>query len=122
MSGTRVVVVEDDPSARGLLPTLLSADGYDVATTSAGLAGAAGTRPALLLLDLRAPDLGGTRVLEQLTQDPELAGTPVIVVTGSAGAVPAARALLGEDSVFLKPFAAADLLARVAELTGGPGA
>jgi len=124
VSATRVLVVEDDPSVRGLLHTLLSAEGYDVATASDGLAGlvkATSTHPALVLLDLMMPDLGGVRVLEELHEDPELAGTPVIVVTGKVDAVPGIRALLGEGSVFVKPFAVAELLTRVAEVTGGPG-
>ena len=123
MTATRVLVVEDDPSVRGLLHTLLSAEGYDVVTASDGLAGlvkAAATKPALMLLDLMMPDLGGVRVLEEVRDDPELADTPVIVVTGKVDAVPGMRDLLGEDHVFVKPFAVAELLARVAEFTGGP--
>ena len=123
MTATRVLVVEDDPSVRGLLHTLLSAEGYDVATASDGLAGlvkAASSQPALILLDLMMPDLGGVRVLEELQDDPDLAGTPVIVVTGKIDAVPGMRDLLGEERVFLKPFAVAELLARVADITGGP--
>ena len=125
MTATRVLVVEDDPSVRGLLHTLLSAEGYDVVTASDGLAGlvkAASTKPALMLLDLMMPDLGGVRVLEEVRDDPELADTPVVVVTGKVDAVPGMRALLGEDRVFLKPFAVAELLAAVAEITGGPHA
>lgn len=123
MSATRVLVVEDDPSVRGLLHTLLSAEGYDVVTASDGLAGlvkAAAIKPALMLLDLMMPDLGGVRVLEEIRDDPELSETPVIIVTGKVDAVPGMRDLLGQDRVFVKPFAVAELLARVAEITGGP--
>ncbi len=123
MSATRVLVVEDDPSVRGLLQTLLSAEGYDVVTASDGLAGlvkATATHPSLVLLDLMMPDLGGVRVLEELREDPELSDIPVIVVTGKVDAVPGMRALLGDDSVFVKPFAVAELLNRVGEVTGGP--
>ena len=67
------------------------------------------------------PDLGGVRVLEELRGDPALAEIPVIVVTGKIDAVPAMQDLLGEKSVFAKPFGVAELLARVAEVTGGPG-
>ncbi|MDX6197510.1 MAG: two-component system, OmpR family, response regulator [Actinomycetota bacterium] len=123
MTATHVLVVEDDPSVRGLLHTLLSAEGYDVATASDGLAGlvkATASKPALILLDLMMPDLGGVRVLEELRDDPELADTPVIVVTGKIDAVPGMRALLGDDNVFVKPFAVAELLIRVGDVTGGP--
>src|SRR3954470_13700612 len=119
----RVLVVEDDPSVRGLLQTLLNGEGYDVATASDGLAGlvkASSAKPDLMLLDLMMPDLGGVRVLEELRGDPALADVPVIVVTGKLEAVPAMQAVLGEHSVFAKPFGVADLLARVAEVTGGP--
>jgi DNA-binding response OmpR family regulator len=125
VSAVKVLVVEDDPSVRGLLQTLLSAEGYEVATASDGLAGlvkAAASPPALVLLDLMMPDLGGVRVLEEMRDDPELADIPVIVVTGKIDAVPSMRDLLGEDNVFLKPFAVGELLARVGDVTGGPGA
>ena len=123
MTATSVLVVEDDPSVRGLLQTLLAAEGYGVVTASDGLAGlvkVTSAKPALVLLDLMMPDLGGVRVLEEMREDPELTDIPVIVVTGKVDAVPSMRALLGEDNVFLKPFAVGELLARVAELTGGP--
>jgi DNA-binding response OmpR family regulator len=123
MSTPHVLVVEDDPSVRGLLQTLLLAEGYDVATASDGLAGlvkASNHRPSLILLDLMMPDLGGVRVLEELQADPHLADVPVIVVTGKLDAVPALEEQLGGDSVFAKPFGVAELLARVAEVTGGP--
>ena len=123
MSAVRVLVVEDDPSVRGLLQTLLAAEGYEVATASDGLAGlvkATSSPPSLVLLDLMMPDLGGVRVLEEMRDDPDLADIPVIVVTGKVDAVPGMRALLGEENVFLKPFAVGELLARVGDVTGGP--
>jgi DNA-binding response OmpR family regulator len=124
-NATRVLVVEDDPSVRGLLHTLLTAEGYEVSTASDGLAGlvkAAQTIPDLILLDLMMPDLGGVRVLEELREDPELDETPVVVVTGQVDAVPGMRRVLGDDNVFVKPFGVAELLARVAAITGGPTA
>jgi DNA-binding response OmpR family regulator len=123
MTATKVLVVEDDPSVRGLLQTLLSAEGYDVVTASDGLAGlvkASAANPALVLLDLMMPDLGGVRVLEEMRSDASLSGIPVIVVTGKIDAVPGMRQVLGDDNVFLKPFGVGELLARVGAVTGGP--
>jgi DNA-binding response OmpR family regulator len=120
---TSVLVVEDDPSIRGLLESLLHAEGYAVSTASDGIAGlvkAAAARPALILLDVMMPDLGGVRVLEELANDAATADIPVIIVTGKIDAVPALAAKLGDENVIAKPFAVADLLARVAEVTGGP--
>jgi DNA-binding response OmpR family regulator len=123
MTTPRVLVVEDDPNVRGLMQILLEAEGYAVTTASDGLDAlgqAAVASPALVLLDLVMPDLGGVRVLERLREDPVLARIPVIVVTGHEEAVPDVRAVLGHDNVFLKPFAVAELLHRVGAVTGGP--
>lgn len=117
-----VLVVEDDPSVRGLLHTLLTAEGYDVHVASDGIAGlvkATTKHPELILLDLMMPDLGGVRVLEELSHDPELAGIPVVVVTGKLEAVPAIREVIGEENVFAKPFGVTELLDRIAAITGG---
>jgi DNA-binding response OmpR family regulator len=123
VSAVRVLVVEDDPSVRGLLQTLLVAEGYEVSTASDGLGGLgqiAARAPALVLLDLVMPDLGGVRVLERLRDDPVLSKIPVIVVTGHEEALSDVRTSLGPDNVFLKPFAVAELLARIDAVTGGP--
>jgi CheY-like chemotaxis protein len=104
---------------------LLSSEGYDVATASDGTGGlvkAAIRKPALVVLDLVMPDLGGARVLEELRLDPALSDVPVIVVTGKVEALPALRDELGEHNVFAKPFSVTDLLDRVAVVTGGPEA
>jgi CheY-like chemotaxis protein len=68
------------------------------------------------------PDLGGLRVLEQMKDDPALTGIPVIVVTGKLESVPELVDELGQANVFPKPFGVAELLTRVAEVTGGPPA
>src|SRR4051794_22676082 len=119
--GPRVLVMEDDPSVRSLMHTLLESEGYDVVTASDGLSGlmqASAQPPALVLLDIMMPDLGGLRVLQELRADPALVEVPVVVVTGWVDAVPELEADLGDASVFVKPFGVPELLARVAELTG----
>src|SRR3954467_11209891 len=102
MTPPHVLVVEDDPSVRGLLQTLLLAEGYDVAVASDGLAGlvkASSHKPHLILLDLMMPALGGIRVLEGPRGAPGVADVRVIVVTGKVEAVPGLRQGLGENSV-----------------------
>lgn len=118
-----ILVVEDDPSVRGLLGTLLAAEGYQVSAAAdgvAGLAEAAAHPPALVLLDVVMPDLGGLGVLEELAGDPALAGLPVFVVSGRVDQLPQLRDRIGADRVFAKPFDVDRLLRRVAEETGGP--
>jgi CheY-like chemotaxis protein len=106
---------------RGLLDTLLTSEGYRVTTASDGVAGlleAGAHRPAVILLDLVMPDLGGQQVLQELQANPLLAGVPVLVLTGRIEAIPDLEDQLGQDHVFSKPFGVADLLSRIAELTG----
>jgi DNA-binding response OmpR family regulator len=119
----RILVVEDDPSVRGLLRTLLSAEGYDVDDAADGLAAllrASQQPPSLILLDVVMPDLGGIRVLETMRADAKLADVPVIVVTGKTEILPGLADMLGEDNVFAKPFTVEALLQRVSDVTGGP--
>jgi DNA-binding response OmpR family regulator len=121
-SPPQILVVEDDPNVRGLLETLLTTEGYDVTTASDGLGGLSklsDSVPALMLLDLMMPDLGGARVLERVKSDPALSSVAVVVLTGKLEAVPALREELGPDNVFIKPFGINELLARVAQITGG---
>jgi DNA-binding response OmpR family regulator len=121
ITAPQVLVMEDDPSVRGLLDTLLSSEGYRVTTASDGVAGlleAGAHRPAVILLDLVMPDLGGQQVLQELQANPLLAGVPVLVLTGRLEAIPDLEDRLGRDHVFSKPFGVADLLSRIAELTG----
>lgn len=120
---SKVLVVEDDPNVRGLLQTLLVSEGYDVVTADDGIGGllkAASSEPALILLDVMMPDLGGIRVLDELQDDPALNHIPVMVVTGTVDAVPALRERLGDENVVVKPFGVDALLARVHELIGEP--
>jgi CheY-like chemotaxis protein/anti-sigma regulatory factor (Ser/Thr protein kinase) len=61
-------------------------------------------RPALILLDLRLPDLHGFDVLRALVSDPRTAQTPVVVVTADATPTQRRQALaLGARDVLHKP-------------------
>jgi len=120
----RILVVEDDPSVRTLLDSLLSGEGYDVRTASDGTGAlqlATDHAPAVILLDVMMPDLGGVHVLDHLDAHDVLATVPVVVVTGKVELVPRLRERVGHDRVFVKPFVVADLLDEVARLTGGAG-
>jgi len=117
-----VLVVEDDPSVRKLLETVLEEDGYEVILAQDGLEGLAKVamrRPDLMVLDVMMPDVGGLRVLDQMEE--EGIRIPVVVITGKEEALPALRERLGAANVFGKPFDLDVLSARIAALTGLPG-
>jgi DNA-binding response OmpR family regulator len=113
---------EDDRAVRDLIEVLFAAEGIDVKTARDGLEGLLKLRmhrPAVVVLDIMMPDVGGLRVLDELAE--EHSDTPVIVVTGKPEAADEARKRLGNANVFNKPFEVEDLLLRVQQIVGGEG-
>jgi PAS domain S-box-containing protein len=85
----RILLVEDEPAAAALLSAILEDNGLtvDVAGTLAearGLLGAFG-RYGAVVLDLRLPDGDGVDLVKEIRAKPELAGTPIVVVSADAG-------------------------------------
>lgn len=81
---TTVLVVDDDPDARRLLKLALERGGHRVVTATSsdeGLAMARRLRPGAILLDLVMPERDGWAALAALQADPQLARTPVIIVS-----------------------------------------
>jgi signal transduction histidine kinase/CheY-like chemotaxis protein/HAMP domain-containing protein len=80
----RVLVIDDDATARELIADHLKAEGFSVVTAEGGAEGlklAKELRPTAITLDVMMPDLDGWSVLAALRQDPELAEIPVIMIT-----------------------------------------
>ena len=98
LTAPRVLVIDDDPAARYVLHKLLANDRCCVIEAPdgrSGLAAARRTRPSMIFLDLKLPDLGGEEVLASLKSDAELQEVPVAIVT-SARLSSAERERLGE--------------------------
>jgi two-component system response regulator AtoC len=68
----KILVVDDEPSIRKVLQTLLEVDGYTVDTASNGKEALArvgdGYRPNLIILDVLMPEMDGIETLRQLMQ------------------------------------------------------
>jgi len=82
----RVLVVEDEPTARSALRDLLESEGYVVDTAACGDAALARQRavpPDLLLADMGLPDLDGLAVARTTQAE---TGCAVLVMTGSEDA------------------------------------
>jgi CheY-like chemotaxis protein len=100
---SRILVVDDDRNHRHVLEELLAEAGYEVEVAADGLEALAAIErmpPALLLLDLRMPNLDGIGVLERLRHEPRT--FPIVVFTAlqDADAEVIAR---GAASVLTKP-------------------
>jgi putative nucleotidyltransferase with HDIG domain len=105
-TGTRLVVVDDEPVITDILSRSLARDGYRVATAaSAAEARAliADTQPSALLADIQMPGESGLELLAWVrTQDPDLAVIMITAVATVGTAVEALRA--GASDYILKPF------------------
>ena len=110
----RVLVVEDEPSARALLVAILVDDGYDVLALeeeSAALEALSTFKPDLALLDSGRPGITGGDLARRLRQISDL---PIIFVTGADSAEDIRSGFkLGADDYIVKPFDPEELSWRV---------
>ena len=79
-----ILVVDDDGTVRELVERHLERAGFAVVTARGGQEGlrlVRELRPAAVTLDIMMPDLDGWTVLAAIKGDPELAGTPVVLMS-----------------------------------------
>jgi two-component system alkaline phosphatase synthesis response regulator PhoP/two-component system response regulator VicR len=79
-----VLVVDDQPHIVRLIQVNLEKEGFRVATAEDGAAGfekVQELRPDLVILDVIMPRKDGFEVLREIKADPQLAETPVIMLT-----------------------------------------
>lgn len=103
----RILLIEDNEQNRYLVTYLLRARGWEIVHAgdgAAGLALAAQSDPALVLLDIQLPGMDGYEVARALRAIPRFAGTPVVAVTSYAMAGDRERCLAaGCDGYIEKP-------------------
>jgi DNA-binding response OmpR family regulator len=121
----RIVLVEDNPQLASSVASGLGEDGYAVdVVDSAAKAIERGLRRDLdlMILDLGLPDRDGTAVLTELRG--AHVHVPILVLTARDAIESRVAALeAGADDYLVKPFAFAELVARIAALVrraGGP--
>jgi DNA-binding response OmpR family regulator len=114
---SRLLVVEDDPDITTALRLLFGSAGYEVVHAGDGRAGlrqAYAAHPDLVVLDVGLPEMDGWAVLERLR---DISDVPVLVLTAHGRETDKVRGLRsGADDYLTKPFANAELLARVEAL------
>jgi DNA-binding response OmpR family regulator len=114
----RLLIVDDVAASRETLESILYAPDYEfylAASGHEGLAVASQVQPDLILLDVMMPDLDGYEVCRRLRALPELAETPVVLITALDDRTSLRLGLeAGADDIVGKPFDGAQLRARVA--------
>jgi len=123
MAGEQILVVEDNEKNMKLLRDVLQATGYRTLEASTGrqaLLLAAEHRPALVLMDIRLPDIDGVEALSRLRMDERIASIPVLAITAQAMEGDRQRFLeAGFDGYLSKPLDLDELLATVEQHCGG---
>ena len=107
MGDEQILLVEDNARNMALLRDVLRATGYRTLEASGGREAvmlAAHHSPALVLMDIRLPDIDGTEALRLLRADERTASIPVLAVTAEAMAGDRERLLAaGFDGYLSKP-------------------
>ena len=113
----RVLIADDNADMREYLTNLLRSSGYDVSDVADGRQALDAIRsqvPDLLISDVMMPELDGLELLTALRRDLRTAALPVLLLSARAGQEASIEGLqAGADDYLVKPFAAAELLARV---------
>ena len=114
-----VLVVDDSPTDRQMVTTLLQKEGYAVTTAIDGedaLQKIAAEQPPLVVLDIVLPKMNGYQVLRQLKSAPATRNIKVILVSSKSQDSDRYWGLKqGADDYIAKPYADEALLNAVAK-------
>jgi type II secretory ATPase GspE/PulE/Tfp pilus assembly ATPase PilB-like protein/ActR/RegA family two-component response regulator len=117
-STPHLLLVDDDPVARGIARAVLEKNGFRVSEAEDGAAALerldGSPDFALMVLDVEMPRMTGREVLSRVRQSVHTAGLPVLVLTGSvADEIEAQLMDEGADDYIRKPLEPARFVARV---------
>lgn len=114
MTGTTILVIDDEPQLRRAMKATLSSIGYAVAEAKTGeeaLAALSELRPDLILLDLNMPGIGGLETCRSIRESSDV---PIIILSVRNNELDKVQALdAGADDYVTKPFGIQELLARI---------
>ncbi len=114
---TTVLIADDDRKIIDMLRRTLAYEGYHVVTAADGreaLAQAQAHRPDVVVLDWLMPGLDGVTVAQRIR---EADATPILMLTAKDAIEDRVQGLdSGADDYLVKPFAPAELLARLRAL------
>ncbi|MDB5944093.1 MAG: response regulator receiver protein [Ramlibacter sp.] len=113
-----IVVIDDSAEIRSLMSLVLRNDGYKVLEARDGVVGLALVKlhkPDLVVSDVQMPGMNGIELVLALRQDPDLAATPVILLTALQERADMRQGMsAGADDYITKPFTRQELSQAVA--------
>ena len=123
---SKILVIEDDPSALSFITYALEQEGYKVLTAANGVEGlkmAQEEEPDLLVLDVMLPGLDGFELCHRLRNADATADLPILMLSVKARESDRSMGLkVGANEYLTKPRDQAELVACVARLLERKGA
>lgn len=120
MTGTKVLIADDEPNIVVSLQFMLKREGYEVVVARDGpeaLEAIQRERPALVLLDGMMPGMSGYAVCEAVRADPELRETRILMLTAKGRETDIARGQgAGVDAYVTKPFSTRELIVQIRDM------
>jgi len=118
-----IVVVNDSPDLLELAQLLFEDEGYDVKVAQVGTGAfelIRQSRPDLVVLDVRLPDVSGWDILQAMRLNPETENIPVLMCSAAVGEMRQLEEQLSAAGVdwLIKPFSIDALLEKVHRLIG----
>jgi DNA-binding response OmpR family regulator len=117
-----IICADDDADILSLVALRLERGGFEVATAKDGeeaLALARLRAPAVIVLDVMMPRVGGVEVIKALRDDPAMNDVKVILLSARAQEADVQRGLdAGADSYLVKPFKFGDLADEIERVLG----
>ena len=118
--GTRVLIIDDSPTVVAVLRKTLVSAGYETREAldaEQGLALIAEEPPELIFLDIILPGMNGFNALRTIRRLPASQHIPVIMISGNEQATEQFYVhRIGADDFMKKPFARAEVFARIERL------
>jgi putative two-component system response regulator len=119
-AGAKILLVEDDPQAAGILEPILISKGFSVAVARDGLEGLDKIKllsPDILLLDVNMPRMDGIELCRRIKSDDTIRLTPVVMLTAFSDLEKKLEALeAGADDFVNKPYNTVELITRIKSL------
>jgi len=120
LAGAKILLIEDDPQAVGILEPILISKGFSVAVAYDGLEGLEKVKavsPDIMLVDIQMPRMNGLEVCRKVKNDPLTRLIPVIMLTAMSDLENKLEALeAGADDFINKPYNSLELLTRLKSL------
>ncbi len=112
-----ILVVDDSPTESHLMKTYLEKHGYQVSVVTDGsqaVQNARQLKPDLILMDVVMPGINGFQATRALNKDPDVKGTPVIIVSSKSQESDIVWGLRqGATDYVVKPFTESTLINKV---------